>query len=234
MAVLRKSTVLLILVVLIFSGSMVGFAADHELALTAKQEQEVERGKQDTKEMLDHWNNTIDVEEVKKMFDAQGRSFNLDMVSPQGSGSIGSKGDILVTLSGSSSGSSAWVGGHAGIVSEVPGKVVESFGNKGKSNNGVRHWPNNWKNRYKKVKALGVRKSTGGDVTYAASYARGKIGKPYNYNFWNVKTVNSFYCSQLVWRAYYNRGFDLNYNGGAVWPVDLIKSPLTAAYYSQG
>jgi len=43
-----------------------------------------------------------------------------------------------------------------------------------------------------------------------ASYALSQIGKPYNLNFLNSDTEESFYCSQLAYKAYQQVGIDLN------------------------
>lgn len=43
-----------------------------------------------------------------------------------------------------------------------------------------------------------------------ASYALAQIGKPYNLNFLNAETEESFYCSQLAYKAYQQVGIDLN------------------------
>jgi len=43
-----------------------------------------------------------------------------------------------------------------------------------------------------------------------ASYALTQVGKPYNLNFLNAETEESFYCSQLAYKAYKQVGIDLN------------------------
>jgi len=43
-----------------------------------------------------------------------------------------------------------------------------------------------------------------------ASYALSQVGKPYNINFLNAETEESFYCSQLAYKAYQQIGIDLN------------------------
>lgn len=63
----------------------------------------------------------------------------------------------------------------------------------------------------------------------AANFAKTKIGKSYNYFFWNNKTVhaNSYNCSQLVWAAYKSTdpNVDLDSDGGpGVYPTDIQKS----------
>ncbi|MBE6056293.1 MAG: hydrolase, partial [Clostridium sp.] len=43
----------------------------------------------------------------------------------------------------------------------------------------------------------------------------------------NKWTTNRFYCSQIVWRAWMEQGFDLDKDGGsAVLPNDLISDKL--------
>jgi cell wall-associated NlpC family hydrolase len=43
-----------------------------------------------------------------------------------------------------------------------------------------------------------------------ASYALAQVGKPYNLNFLNAETEESFYCSQLAYKAYQQVGINLN------------------------
>lgn len=44
----------------------------------------------------------------------------------------------------------------------------------------------------------------------------------YNYAIWNKWDTTKFYCSSLVWRAYYNNGVDIDFDGGgAVLPDDI-------------
>lgn len=44
--------------------------------------------------------------------------------------------------------------------------------------------------------------------------AQAAAGKPYNLNFFNSKTEEAFYCSQLAYLAYLKHGIDLNTNQG--------------------
>jgi permuted papain-like amidase YaeF/Yiix C92 family enzyme len=46
--------------------------------------------------------------------------------------------------------------------------------------------------------------------TKVATYCLAQIGKPYNLNFLNAETEESFYCSQLAYKAYQQVGIDLN------------------------
>jgi len=43
-----------------------------------------------------------------------------------------------------------------------------------------------------------------------AKYVLAQIGKPYNLNFLNAETEESFYCSQLAYKAYQTIGINLN------------------------
>lgn len=43
-----------------------------------------------------------------------------------------------------------------------------------------------------------------------AAYCLAQVGKPYNINFLNAETEESFYCSQLVYQAYRQIGINLN------------------------
>ena len=43
-----------------------------------------------------------------------------------------------------------------------------------------------------------------------AEYCLVQVGKPYNLNFLNSETDDSFYCSQLAYKAYQQIGIDLN------------------------
>lgn len=46
--------------------------------------------------------------------------------------------------------------------------------------------------------------------TRVAEYCLAQVGKPYNLNFLNAETEDSFYCSQLAYKAYQQIGIDLN------------------------
>ena len=43
-----------------------------------------------------------------------------------------------------------------------------------------------------------------------AKYCLAQVGKPYNLNFLNAETEESFYCSQLAYKAYQQVGINLN------------------------
>jgi uncharacterized protein YycO len=190
---------------------------------------EIKEAKERTQQELNNPSKVLEMEKLQSI--AKERGIDIQNLSLSGT-SVGTKGDVLVTLSTASNSLGAWVGGHAAIVSTLSGYTVESFGNRG-SLNGVRHWSNDWGSRYDHVRGMWVKGASDSKYTSAASFARGQIGKPYNLNFFNKTTTSSYYCSQLVWRAWYNQGYDLD-DGFAVWPVDLIQSPHTIIFYSKG
>jgi cell wall-associated NlpC family hydrolase len=43
-----------------------------------------------------------------------------------------------------------------------------------------------------------------------AKYCLAQVGKPYNLNLLNIETETSFYCSQLIYKAYQQVGINLN------------------------
>ncbi|HYA40473.1 MAG TPA: YiiX/YebB-like N1pC/P60 family cysteine hydrolase [Syntrophobacteraceae bacterium] len=47
-----------------------------------------------------------------------------------------------------------------------------------------------------------------------AAYCLAQVGKPYNINFLDSSTEDSFYCSQLAYEAYLKNGIDLNSGKG--------------------
>jgi len=133
-------------------------------------------------------------------------------------------GNYLVTTDG-------WVGqiplpGHAGMVYSSS-LTIESFAD------GVNwHLYSHWEDDYDKVFEYYVN-AYGNQPVYAVQYATQQIGDPYNYNFFNVLNEDKFYCSQLVWRAWYEAGYDLDgITNGVVAPVDLTEADDATIIYS--
>jgi uncharacterized protein YycO len=58
----------------------------------------------------------------------------------------------------------------------------------------------------------------------ARNYSATQINKSFNWNFFDKWTEKKFYCSQLVWRAWYNQGIDIDY-----LKMDTIVSPMEIA-----
>ncbi|MBE6015247.1 MAG: hypothetical protein E7241_07760 [Lachnospiraceae bacterium] len=119
--------------------------------------------------------------------------------------------------------------GHAAIV-WTPSLVVESLAN------GVTTGPNNWDVSKDTCEAVTVRGTTYLQDSEAANWCYRQIGKPYNYDYFNVNTRSKFYCSQLVWASFKdNYGIDLNTSlfGNAVHPVELEYSSNTSIIYEK-
>ena len=69
------------------------------------------------------------------------------------------------------------------------------------------------------------------NIDKIVSYALSQLGKGYNTNFTDKETDESFYCTQLVWRAYIEAGINIDYNDhlyndyNLVLASDIYKSP---------
>lgn len=116
---------------------------------------------------------------------------------------------------------------HAAMVDSDPTKVLEVFPD------GVQNRENDWRTRYKKILVLRP-KTNEETIKGAIEYGHTKINTPFNFDLFNKTTTDRFYCSQFVWRCYFNNGLDLDRNGGqAVFPYDFI-SDKTTIVYKQG
>jgi uncharacterized protein YycO len=119
--------------------------------------------------------------------------------------------------------------GHAAIIWSSQ-RVVESLAN------GVTTGPNNWNVTKTTCYAVGPIRTTEAQDNAASNWCYSQKGKPYNFNYLNVDTRSSFYCSQLVWAAFKdNYGIDLNTSayGRAVHPMELVNSPETGLIYQK-
>lgn len=136
------------------------------------------------------------------------------------------KGVILVTKD--TVHKAAGMVGHAAIVYSRT-KIIES------TIDGVKQGNNNW-DKKKSCWAGTVKKTTAKQDAAAASWCWKQAGKPYNYNFFNTKCRNKFYCSQLVYAAFLDKyKVDLNYKSGIVYPADLLRdSSKTTITYKKG
>ncbi|GEB34810.1 MULTISPECIES: YiiX/YebB-like N1pC/P60 family cysteine hydrolase [Brevibacillus] len=183
---------------------------------------------------------SIDPKFEKQNFSYNEESGELQLETTSGTGQIGTYGDILITLDSGSESSGTFYGGHAAIVSEDSNSwTIESFA-KGWSPqapkiDGVYWHINDWANRYDTVAGYHVKKASLSDYTDAALYAEDNLYKPYNFNYFDKWDTTSFYCSQIVWRAWYNQGFNLDSDGGdEVWPEDIANSSKVIPFYSAG
>ncbi len=118
--------------------------------------------------------------------------------------------------------------GHAAIVWDK-NNVIESL------SDGVKPHKNNWKKNKSKIYGVTVSCTTLEKDKKAAGWCKKQEGKPYNWNYLNVSTRKSFYCSQLVWAAFKdNFNIDLNTSayGNAVHPMELVNSTKTSVIYT--
>ncbi|MGF9821242.1 YiiX/YebB-like N1pC/P60 family cysteine hydrolase [Brevibacillus agri] len=205
-----------------------------KISYTKEQLDYIEKIKKNDAFTLANWNKIkkFDARKVEKIEKLKGINKNSDqkkaMLST--SGSVGTYGDILVSPAVNKV-DHLYVG-HAAIVYD------ESYTIEAWPDGGVKKMPNNWANRYSKLKGLYVSGAEGTHYKAARSYANYQIGDEYNWAFFDKRKENQFYCSQLVWRAWYNQGFKIG-NGTdelnfPVTPNDLINDSDTVEFYSKG
>jgi uncharacterized protein YycO len=150
-----------------------------------------------------------------------------DIVKTQGisimtAGEMGTYGDILITYDSKTSG---WEHGHAAIVQTNNDYIVEAW-----PNVGVRSYQNNWANRFTSKKKMYVSGAPSADYTNAQTWAKQQLGDPYSIPA-GKNDARKFYCSSLVWQAWYNQGYNLDANGGLlVTPADLENDSSTIVY----
>ncbi|MBR8661792.1 YiiX/YebB-like N1pC/P60 family cysteine hydrolase, partial [Brevibacillus sp. NL20B1] len=142
--------------------------------------------------------------------------------SRSSNGKMGTVGDILITFDNRTSG---WNHGHAAIVRKNNDYIVEAW-----PDDGVRVYKNNWGKRFKTAYKYYVKGADEEDYVNAQKYAYSQLGKPYKLNV-EKHFTKGFYCSQLVWKAWYEQGFDVDADGGfIVTPADIAESKLTVEY----
>lgn len=132
-------------------------------------------------------------------------------------------GEVLVT----SEGSSGSLIGHAGIVFDGA-TSIESDPDRGVHYGDSDDWMS------KRTIYILVSKEKD-NMEPASYYAYEQLGKPYNWNFFDRKTTDSFYCSQLVWRSYLD-GLDIDLCPGAwsfVSPGDILNSDKLEIDYAR-
>ena len=153
---------------------------------------------------------------------------DMDLYNSKGK-AVGKPGDILISITDDKNtdinaimmGS---ISTHAAMVDSDPQKVLEVY------QNNVENRANDWRTRYKKILVLRP-KTNQETIKGAIKYGHTKLGTHFNFNFFNKTTTKQFYCSQFVWRCYFNNGLDLDRNGGlAVFPYDFISDKATIVY----
>lgn len=134
------------------------------------------------------------------------------------------KGQILVT-------SDSYLGfipcGHSAIVYSPTNVVEAGF-------SGVTLGNNNWVDTKESIYGVSVTKTSPTENALAADWCYTKIDKPYNYNYFNTKTRDKFYCSQLIYAAFKdNFNIDLNTKifGSAIHPMELVNNSNTVTIY---
>jgi uncharacterized protein YycO len=92
--------------------------------------------------------------------------------------------------------------------------------------NGV-HYSPEYKFKHYDIQAGLMPKPGYGYVAFnALQNAKTHLGKPYSYDFNNKWRTDKFYCSSLVWRGYYDAGWDIDSDGGDfVSPGDIYWFP---------
>lgn len=119
--------------------------------------------------------------------------------------SLGIVGDILVSYDKNSSGIPLGLPGHAAIVDIKTKRTIESWPQSSTHSNGVQYCTNDWGDK-EKVYGISVMGAGMIDRQSAVAYCVSKIGCPYNFFLYDYKREDTFYCSQLVWRAWFNQG----------------------------
>lgn len=119
--------------------------------------------------------------------------------------------------------------GHAAIVYD-PQHVIEAVGK------GVVKGGNRWYRTKKTCWGVTVKKISAKKDAAAAEWCKRQLGKPYNYNYFNIKTRAKFYCSHLVWASFRDKyRIDLNTSafGIAIHPLELVSTSKTRTVYKK-
>lgn len=148
---------------------------------------------------------------------------------------LGTTGDVLIKYHKKIRRYYIMFPGHAAIVDKNPNWTIESFPGFTGMRDGVRKYPNTWKAKSRNAFGTYVKNASKRQCARAAEYARKQIGKPYNIVIFNKGTTRKFYCSQLVWRAWLEQGFNLDWfdygRYEPVYPFELYLSKKTVQYY---
>ncbi|HEM2750017.1 TPA: hypothetical protein U1344_000331 [Streptococcus suis] len=173
-----------------------------------------------TEEQMAEWN-----VEVPKPIEADSKDYTRAPV-----GSWSTRAGVIVVSDATSSG--VITHGHAGIMGtgNRHSYIIES-----NPADGVQAKHKTWP-KANQVWQLEVRNTTLAQDRAAAQWAANQIGKPYNFNFYDVWRRDRFYCSQLVWAAYRDTvgskaDISLNDYGAAIHPFELRDHSNTAVIY---
>ena len=125
-------------------------------------------------------------------------------------------GYIFASLDSKTSG---WNHGHAGIGYSAGGNVIES-----NPNVGVKLYSNRVETYWANCQTGGIYSVNGASSSQyetAKNYAYNKIGCDYNFNAFDT---NSFYCSELVYYAWEEAGY--NIASSRVWGTLILPSQI--------
>ena len=119
--------------------------------------------------------------------------------------------------------------GHAGMIINSH-QIIESS-----CFEGVHYGPNDW-DISKKTCYCSVPKSISRQKSFlAANWSQNQINKKYNYNFFNWRNAEAkkFYCSQIIWTAYYKTcQTDIAPNRPLIlFPIDFVSNQATEIIY---
>lgn len=155
---------------------------------------------------------------------------------------IGSIGDILITSRNPMQGvlfldwpigmfSKYFYVGHSVIISEYDGSMV--YESEGKLDKKVLHSRNNWAHSFtpRNPTIIGLRVKTDIEtINKALEYCEQQLGKPYNPTFL-FNRANSYYCTDLISRAYEYAGLNVNYDYLATTGNDMTVSNNTYMFF---
>ena len=212
---------MIVVVVLSLSGNV--FATKNNTVSVEKNLLERQIYQEQRKELRKIWNNYPAELEVSNFSRSDLKRFPRYVDS--GFTGIGFKGDILIALD-------SWTD-HVGMVMDKY-TIIEAHPDN--PNGGVDYRDNNWKARYRRIKGLYVKGASYRECRDAVDYCMDQIGEPYNI-FTGRWSEDEWYCSKLVWRAWYNQGYDIEGRryeprGTHVTPGDILDSSLTKVFYS--
>ena len=169
---------------------------------------------------------------------------------PYGNLTIGSRGDLLVSLQGAVSPLINWfldfyIGGHAAIIDGAPldetdkpneqggvGSLIEITGLEPKlEDNVIQYGYNDWlidtflRNHFIALKVIAKIKQR----IKAMQKAESMLGEPYNYTF-VFNTKKTHYCSDILSKVYAVVDKDLNEDGFVTTVQDIITSQDTSIF----
>jgi Uncharacterized distant relative of cell wall-associated hydrolases len=145
-------------------------------------------------------------------------------------------GEALVTRDSSSTPDIPFIG-HAGIVREA-WRTVESGASDGVHEGTSTEWLGKDEKTgkyYKKTVFILKCPEKYNKTEPVQEWAYMQKGKPYNWNFFDRKRTDKYYCSQLVCRAYLE-ALNIDLCPGAVSyvsPADILKSSKLTVYWSR-